>query len=103
MPPPTDRIPAVSVTVLRSGGLAGLTRRWHVEPPASDAGVWVELIESCPWPAASAPRRAARGADRFAWTVSARCGDRDERAELAETDLDGPWRALVDAVRDAAR
>jgi hypothetical protein len=64
----------------------------------------VMLIENCPWdapePDASGPD-ASPGADRFVWSIHARILQREHRRELPESQLDGPWRELVDAVRDA--
>ncbi|MDN3496367.1 hypothetical protein QL996_10545, partial [Planococcus sp. APC 4015] len=45
-------------------------------------------------------RSGSRGADSFAWSISARLDDRPPRvAALADDDLDGPWRQLIDEVR----
>lgn len=92
----------LSVVVARSGGFAGLTRQWRVEAAAGESRTWTTLIDRCPWPpearsgAVGAP---PAGADRFAWTVSVHCGRDRRRAELAEHEVDGPWKALIDAVR----
>lgn len=89
----------IVVHVVRTGGLAGLTREWTAEPPSVDAPHWDSLIEECPWDAVAQPQP-VRGADRFAWRISARrADDPPRRAELADGDLRGPWRALVDEVR----
>jgi len=96
----------LSVTVVRSGGIAGLIRRWQVQPEASEVPFWEDLVARCPWndPVGATGRgRRGRplGADRFSWTVSVRCGARHDSADLGEQDIDGPWRALIDAVRTA--
>lgn len=89
----------VVVAVTRSGGFAGLTREWTAEPAPEDAPVWVDLIERCPWD--DPLDRDPAGADRFVWSIHATCGDAAERAaDLPDRALTGPWRALVDAVRD---
>lgn len=89
----------VVVEVMRTGGIAGMRRRWVVEPDPDDAPDWVLLIESCPW---DAPEPDARtGADRFIWGIHARVLHQEHRRQLPESELDGPWRDLVDAVRDA--
>ncbi|WP_246533410.1 protealysin inhibitor emfourin [Microbacterium flavescens] len=93
--------PVVSVTVTRSGGFAGMARRWKAEAGESEASRWRTLIEECPWDAAAVVRVEA-GADRFLWTLDARCGERSREAELAESDVHGPWRELIDAVKEAA-
>ena len=53
------------------------------------------------------PTRRARypptGADRFVWHVDARCGDAAREAALADPEVQGPWRDLIDAVRAAQK
>jgi len=91
----------VSVTVIRTGGIAGIRREWRAEPPADEAPRWIALIEVCPWDAevdASGP-----AADRFVWGIHARCGPQERGAELPDSEVHGPWRELVDEVRRAAR
>lgn len=89
--------PVVAVT--RSGGFAGLTKVWTAEPRPEEAPVWVDLIERCPWD--EPVDRDAGGADRFVWSIHATCGRDDDRtADLPDRALLGPWRALVDAVRE---
>jgi len=104
--PPTR----VAVTVTRTGGIAGLRRTWRAEAVDDDVHYWVELIEQCPWDAVTdgtspdgtgSGRTGIRGADRFLWLLDARCGEDAHDAELAESDVDGPWRELIDAVREA--
>ena len=43
------------------------------------------------------------GADRFVWHVDARCGDAAREAALADPEVQGPWRELIDAVRAAQK
>ena len=90
----------VVVTVTRTGGIAGLRRMWRAEAGADDAATWITLIEGCPWDALRFERFAA-GADRFMWSVDARCGPEKRQAELADSAVQGPWRELIDAVREA--
>jgi hypothetical protein len=90
----------IVVTVVRTGGLAGLRREWRAEPPADDAPRWVSLIDVCPWDSVDAR---TDGADRYVWSIRARCDDDDPlEAELGDGQLDGPWRTLVDEVRSSA-
>ncbi|MFT3798520.1 protealysin inhibitor emfourin [Microbacterium sp.] len=112
MTPQTDDAPLVEpeveVTVTRTGGFAGLRREWHAEPPASDAAEWVELIADCPWEetAPEPSHEPSPGADLFVWRIRARCattaGTVRHDAELHDPHVAGPWRTLIDAVRDAA-
>ena len=90
----------VAVTVSRSGGIAGMTRRWAVQAPPADPDRWRALVAECPWDQAG--EGTDPGADRFAWTVRATLRHTSRRAELTETDVSGPWRALIDAVRAAS-
>ncbi|KAA9111690.1 hypothetical protein F6B43_06065 [Microbacterium rhizomatis] len=85
----------------RSGGFAGLRREWSAAPPADQESQWIALIQSCPWEAATR-EPTPRGADRFVWRIHARCGPDEHAAELADDDVSGPWRDLVDVVRGTA-
>jgi len=51
--------PAVEVDVARTGGIAGITRRWSAQPPAAEASEWISLIDRCPWNQATAAADAA--------------------------------------------
>jgi hypothetical protein len=109
MPHPADEpgpaAPAtdLSVVVERSGGFAGLTRRWSVTAGPGETDRWVALIDACAWDQPSGPSpEAPEGADRFCWTVSATTPSAAHRAALGESQIDGPWRDLIDAVREAA-
>jgi hypothetical protein len=88
----------VEIAVSRTGGVAGMTRTWsvRVEDGSDELGAWSALVDDCPW---DEPAVASAGADRFVYLV--RAGDREAR--LGEAAVDGPWRRLVDRVRDASR
>ena len=103
--PDTDgvEIVLVAVTVTRSGGIAGLRRTWRAEPDSAEAPQWIALIDECPWDAVDeGVARTTRGADRYVWHVDARLGEAERVAALADPDVRGPWRQLIDAVRAAA-
>lgn len=90
----------VVVEVTRTGGIAGLRRSWRAESEPDEATELIALIEQCPWEAAAEPCAPSPGADRFAWRIHARCDpEREHDARLADGDLTGAWRDLVDAVR----
>ncbi|MFK0402485.1 protealysin inhibitor emfourin [Microbacterium sp. NPDC090225] len=94
--------PGVIIAVVRSGGIAGISRRWRVEIAASDspdAEPWIALIERCPW---SANLDDSGGADRFVWSIRARTPTEHLERELPDGAVAGPWRDLVDAVRAAS-
>lgn len=97
-PPPATDAPIV-IAVVRTGGIAGIRRRWQVEAGPDDAGGWIDLIDRCPWDQ-EAPTDT--GADRFVWRIRARTPVERRERELPDSALDGPWRALVEAVRQAA-
>jgi hypothetical protein len=73
------------VTVVRSGGFAGMTRAWQAE--VSD-----ELVQACPWGAPAGP---GGGADRFTYEISVTNGP---LMTLSEATLSGPWAGLVEHV-----
>lgn len=83
------------ITVIRSGGFAGLSRQWSVridEQP--DEEQWRELIDRLPWDHSSPSQDEP---DRYIYRV--RCAPRE--AVIPESQLIGPWRELVDKVREA--
>lgn len=111
-PPPADPAPEpagegrvaapVAVAVVRSGGIAGIPRRWRVEIAASDsvdAESWIALIERCPW---NDDLENSTGADRYVWSIRARTPSERRERELPDAALSGAWRDLVDAVRAAS-
>jgi len=98
---PADEV-VLLITVTRSGGFAGLRRTWRAQADSSAAPQWRALLDECPWDAADPTRPLPpSGADRFVWRVEARCGEEARAAALAEPDVQGPWRQLIDAVREA--
>lgn len=85
--------PLLVVQVTRTGGFAGLSRHWQVEARSEDeAQAWWPLVEACPWDVTPDDCRP----DGFVYEVRAN----DRAATLPEQNVDGPWRALVDAVVD---
>jgi len=94
-----DPEPVVVVTVVRSGGIAGLHRRWAAEAGVDAAPHWIALVDDCPW---HDPPPPTMGADRFMWRISVQQADADDRSvDLPEDAIIGPWRTLVDEVRSA--
>ncbi|HKH07551.1 MAG TPA: protealysin inhibitor emfourin [Agromyces sp.] len=85
----------MDVFVSRSGGLAGLRLTWHVRiDDQPDRDDWYLLIEEIPWGVPPVPPEP----DRFVYRI--RCEPHE--ATLAERQLTGPWRKLVDRVQEAA-
>lgn len=106
--PPRDRRPdatpapdaPVAVDVERTGGFAGISRRWSAQPPPDEADEWIALIDRCPWDAASAPPDDTQP-DTFTWCIRAhRTGAPEREAELPDDEVTGAWRELIDAVRE---
>jgi hypothetical protein len=79
-----ERADAFVISVVRSGGIAGMRRTWSVEAAPPQRPVWTELVRACPWDAIASTRE----------TI-----DRRHHAELPDRALTGPWRELVDRVR----
>jgi hypothetical protein len=90
------------VSVARSGGLAGLMLVWEVEVDRQpDRDAWEGLLAEVPWNSVPAGSLGPGGAapiepDRFVYRI--RCAPHEAR--LGERQLTGPWRTLVDRVRD---
>ncbi|WP_295014063.1 protealysin inhibitor emfourin [uncultured Microbacterium sp.] len=89
---------ALTILVVRSGGLAGISRRWTVEAPPGDPAHWEGLVDRCPW---NDDPGSESGADRFVWRIDVRRGKAQHERTIPEEALTGPWRELVDAVRAA--
>lgn len=96
-PSDPDEEPDFLIVVIRTGGVGGIRRRWHVAPPRDDEPRWIELIDRCPWDDPEGSPQ--QGADRYTWSILARTPLTRLERDLPESALDGPWRRLVDAVR----
>ena len=84
----------MDVFVYRSGGLAGLRLVWHVEVDEQpDRDDWYVLIRRIQW---KQPPPVAPEPDRYIYRI--RCDPHE--ATLAERQLTGPWRELVERVRE---
>ncbi len=98
--PEAENAGRLIIIVVRSGGIAGLSTQWRAEADAADAPRWRELVEKCPWDAASEP---SPGADRYQWRIEVHHDETPvHRARLGDGQVRGPWRTLVDEVREAA-
>ena len=83
------------VTVVRTGGFAGLRREWAASGPTD---VWLPLVEACPWHSVPVDRSSR---DRFVYAITVKAPRRKCSATVPEASLTGPWKALVDRVQSA--
>ena len=85
----------MKVIVSRSGGIAGVRVTWEVQvDEQAYAAAWADFLASLPWD--DVVERAPEP-DRYVYRI--RCAPHE--VVLAEPDLSGPWRQLVDRVRTA--
>ncbi|WP_040166886.1 protealysin inhibitor emfourin [Microbacterium gorillae] len=96
-----------TLTVTRSGGIAGLTRSWRLTVPAAEAPQWAPVLSAC---FASAPDDSAHrasapaGVDRFTWLLVLIEGDRERSVRTAEDELSDAARTVIERVQeDGAR
>lgn len=83
----------MKVIVSRSGGIAGIRLTWEVQVEEQpDAPRWEALLDHLPWDEVGESEPAA---DRFQYRI--RCAPHE--VVLAEPQVSGPWRELVDRVR----
>lgn len=91
--------PALTVTVVRSGGFAGIKRTWEAEAhDSTTAELWSGLVESLPW--GQAPQHDPQSADRFVYRIVIVIHTEvRHQVILPESELTGGWRELVDRVQ----
>jgi hypothetical protein len=83
------------IVVSRGGGLAGLRRSWRVDTESCpDPDGWYDLVDSLPRERPIRHRNAPP--DDFEWTITVA----RTTVTIPGSQLDGPWAALVDRVRD---
>jgi 16S rRNA U516 pseudouridylate synthase RsuA-like enzyme len=86
----------MKITVIRSGGFAGLRRTWTMRvEDQQDRESWRKLVDGLPW---NDRRPAPPQPDRYVYLI--RVSRR--RITLQEQQVDGPWRELVERVKAAA-
>lgn len=96
--------PELVIRVERTGGFAGLRREWSVHvSDEREVERWRPVVDACPWdddgPEPVHP-------DRFVYEIRVResrvsVSHRERSAVLPEQRMTGPWRTLVDRVREA--
>ncbi|MGV8897420.1 MAG: protealysin inhibitor emfourin [Rhodoglobus sp.] len=91
-------MPAVlTITVARSGGFAGVTRRWSVSAALDEADELIELVDACPWPRVVKDEVSR---DRFVYVITVRAPRKRRSATVPESALTGPWKTLVKRVQE---
>ncbi len=86
----------MKVSVVRSGGIAGLTRSWEVSIEGrDDQDSWLEIIDRLPW---DENKRERTTPDSYNYRIE--CSTHS--ITLPERELTGPWRELVDRVQQAS-
>ncbi|TFC03523.1 hypothetical protein E3O42_06635 [Cryobacterium adonitolivorans] len=86
----------MKVVVSRSGGIAGLRVTWDVQVDEQpDAASWMRLLEELPWDEAE---DIAPMPDRYVYRI--RCAPHE--VVLAEPQVHGAWKDLIDRVRAAS-
>lgn len=92
----------MKITVTRSGGFGGLTRTWSLEVSRTEAEQrWLPLAEAEAHDTAEdhAPEAAAGNLQRDRFTYRIAIGYTE--VQFPESELDDPWRELVDRAREA--
>jgi hypothetical protein len=101
----------MNITVVRSGGFAGLRRTWRVDVDPQSRTVldeWRDVVEACPW-SEGVDLDGDGVPDRFVFIITVESlpvdSSRDSplQATLPEGRVVGPWKHLVDRVQSADR
>lgn len=83
----------MKISVVRSGGFAGLTNTWEISIDGlDDRDAWLELIDRLPWQETASERQRP---DTYSYRIQ--CST--HQITLPEHQLTGPWRELVDRVQ----
>lgn len=99
----------VNITVVRSGGFAGLRRTWRVDIDAESPSAvddWVHIVAACPW-SEGLDTDGDGVPDRFVFAITVESlpggsvDDTELKATLPETRVVGPWRQLIERVQSA--
>lgn len=101
----------MNITVVRSGGFAGLRRTWRVDvDDDSRVGLdeWRDMVEACPW-TDGFDLDGDGVPDRFVFVITVEslpassARDSELQATLPEGRVVGPWKQLVERVQSADR
>lgn len=99
----------MNISVVRTGGFAGVRRTWRVDVGAQPHGTveeWLQVVEACPW-SEGVDLDGDGVPDRFVFVITVESlpvesGEGSElQATLPETRVVGPWRQLVERVQSA--
>lgn len=87
----------MKVSVVRSGGFAGITSSWEVHiDRLEDQESWLELIGQLPW---NDTPQEKQQPDRYSYRIQYST----HRITLPEQQLTGPWRELVERVQKTSQ
>src|SRR3954453_24181014 len=86
------------IELIRSGGFAGVTRRWSLEPDdlGADEAAEVERLLAALDDVAADPPEPARGADRFQYELRGMRGGETRSMTLQEGAIPDEIRPLID-------
>lgn len=97
-----SRSDGYTISVVRSGGFAGLKREWRVSSADAPDIDWAALVDACPWNDNAKPGD-SRSRDRFVWRLEASTPGRSCRTTLDDGQVTGAWKTLIDTVRGLER
>lgn len=90
------RVETVTVTIVRTGGVAGLRREWTATASGSDADAVRALVDSDAWVTVSVDPGSR---DRFVWSIVVTGAGRRRTVKVPEARLDGALQELVSRVQ----
>ncbi|MBF4634440.1 hypothetical protein ITJ38_08505 [Agreia pratensis] len=106
----------MNITVVRTGGFAGLRRTWRVDVDAQSRSAldeWIRILDACPW-REGIDIDGDGVPDRFVFVITVESPPEalaaavddvgsELRVTLPETRIVGPWKQLIDRVQSTDR
>jgi hypothetical protein len=93
--PETRRGSTITVSVVRTGGVAGARREWRLKTRGDDVEQLVEQLDAMAWETVAIDPGSR---DRFVWKITV-TGAARHRVTLPDAQVTGPWRELVERVQ----
>jgi hypothetical protein len=87
---------SITVTVVRSGGIAGARREWRLKAAGDEVEEITTALDSMEWETIAIDPGSR---DRFVWKITV-TGATRHRATVPDAQLTGPWRELVTRVQE---